>query len=241
MFGLRNSFLYGEYLGLMQKFPSARERAKISPILYAQYHIITPLIKKFAHGRCIDLGCGNAPFSEILEKYTQEYNTVDIEKKFKFLTFQANIENLHEIVLSETYDFAVCLEVLEHLPHPWKAISEIQRILKSGGILILSVPHLSRLHEVPHDYYRFTEFGLRSLLLENGFSIISVIKRGGLFSFLVHQWLLFLNMILWRVPILNSISLFVSQIISFSIWKIDNIIKLTCYFPAGYIVVARKK
>ncbi|MEJ5203575.1 MAG: class I SAM-dependent methyltransferase, partial [Anaerolineales bacterium] len=156
------NFLRDLYHRMMEDLPSARERAAISPILYAQYRIITHLIRKFAHGQCIDLGCGTAPFYEEMKGIVDKCDTLDRERRIEFLTFQADIEDLRGIVPNEMYDLALCLDVLEHVSHPWIALSEIQRILKPGALLILSVPHLSRLHDVPNDYYRFTEYGLSS-------------------------------------------------------------------------------
>jgi SAM-dependent methyltransferase len=235
----RDSFFYKFYFRLINDLPSARERSAISPILYAQYHIVSSLIKKHAYGQCIDLGCGNAPFYEEIKDNVVRYDTLDKERKIELLTFEADIEDLH-IVPSETYDFALCLDVLEHVPHPWVALSEIRRILKSGAILIISVPHLSRLHEVPHDYYRFTEFGLRTLLADHGFSVILIERRGGLLSFLHHQVSLFVVMLLWPIPIIGQVALFVSRLFSFIVWKCDELLKLPLLFPAGYIVIAKR-
>jgi SAM-dependent methyltransferase len=62
--------------------------------------------------------------------------------------------------------FAVvlCTEVLEHLPEPQKAIDEIFRVLEPGGELLLTTRFLFPIHDAPHDYFRFTKFGLRHLL-----------------------------------------------------------------------------
>jgi SAM-dependent methyltransferase len=62
--------------------------------------------------------------------------------------------------------FAVvlCTEVLEHLPEPQKAIDEIFRVLEPGGELLLTTRFLFPIHDAPHDYFRFTKYGLRHLL-----------------------------------------------------------------------------
>lgn len=234
-----NSWLKERYLKMMGSLTSARERAAISPILYSQNQIVTSFIKEYAYGKCIDLGCGQAPFLEELYGIVSEYDTLDIERKIDFLTFEADIEDL-SIIPDERYDTALCLDVLEHVPHPWKALLEIKRILKPNGFLILSVPHLSRLHEVPHDYYRFTEFGLRTLLEEIGFSVISIKKRGGLLSFLAHQCSLFIMIIFWPIPIIRKLGLFICRFFSLIVWKLDEFIKSPNLFPAGYVIVAKR-
>ncbi len=69
------------------------------------------------------------------------------------------------------------MEVLEHADAPEQAISEIHRVLKKDGILLLSTPFLFEIHDRPNDYYRFTEFGLRHLL--RGFRRVEVRRRNG--------------------------------------------------------------
>ena len=62
--------------------------------------------------------------------------------------------------------FAVvlCTEVLEHLPEPQRAIDEMFRVLEPGGELLLTTRFLFPLHDTPHDYFRYTKYGLRHLL-----------------------------------------------------------------------------
>lgn len=64
------------------------------------------------------------------------------------------------------YDTVLCLAVLEHVPAPWKAVDEIFRVLKPGGLLFAYVPFLSPYHAMPGyygDYFRFTDDGIRAL------------------------------------------------------------------------------
>ena len=55
-------------------------------------------------------------------------------------------------------------EILEHLPHPEKAVAEAWRVLDSRGLLALSVPFTYRVHGLPSDYWRFTSSGIYTLL-----------------------------------------------------------------------------
>lgn len=40
-----------------------------------------------------------------------------------------------------SFDHVFCIEVLEHVPGPWAALTEIHRALRPGGVLVLSVPN----------------------------------------------------------------------------------------------------
>lgn len=62
------------------------------------------------------------------------------------------------------FDVIVLSEVLEHVHSPHLAIANIRAALREGGRLILTVPFLFPIHERPHDYYRYTRYGLEYLL-----------------------------------------------------------------------------
>ena len=79
---------------------------------------------------------------------------------------------------ASAFDTVVCLEVLEYVWTPALALTEIRRLLKPGGTLVLSTPFFHRV-DAPDDYWRFTEPALRRLLNEAGFDVIRCIAQGG--------------------------------------------------------------
>jgi SAM-dependent methyltransferase len=62
--------------------------------------------------------------------------------------------------------------VLEHVFNPDEFIEEINRVLKIGGKLLLTVPFVWDEHEQPYDYARYSSFGLKHLLENHNFKII---------------------------------------------------------------------
>jgi len=64
----------------------------------------------------------------------------------------------------ESFGTVLMFELLEHLQHPDRALSEAHRILREDGLLALSVPFDYRLHGFPTDYWRFTPSGIHTLL-----------------------------------------------------------------------------
>jgi SAM-dependent methyltransferase len=67
---------------------------------------------------------------------------------------------------SGSVEWLVMADVLEHVQNPFDAAREIGRILKPGGTALLVVPFFYPIHARPHDYFRFTEYGLRLLFAD---------------------------------------------------------------------------
>lgn len=63
-----------------------------------------------------------------------------------------------------TFDLVFCLETLEHAEKPYLICAEIERVLKPGGITIVSSQQNFPIHMHPSDYFRYTPFGMKALL-----------------------------------------------------------------------------
>ncbi len=215
-------------------------RRYFSPVFLAQYQVIGPMIQRYARGRVIDLGCGTMPFKGLLEAVVDEYHTLDLRPRSEGVTYIGDIQDM-PMVPAAGYDVAICLEVLEHLPAPHRAMREMYRILKDGGTLIISVPHLSRLHDQPHDYFRCTGYGLRHLLESAGFDVLEIQQKGGLLCFLGHQVSTLLLCAVWSVRGLRQIAWFLNKwvITSLCYWA-DCRLDRSGLFPLGYAAVACK-
>lgn len=226
---------------LEQDILNSARRPFFSPVYYGQYRVTLPLLKQYSHGRLIDLGCGDMPFRGLLSKQIESYESLDFFPRSSQVTYTGDIQQM-DMIPSDTYDTAICLEVLEHVADPFLAVREIHRTLKIGGVLIVSVPHLSRLHDEPHDYYRYTQYGLRYLLEQNGFSVQILERRGGLFSFLGHQISTVVLGLVWRTPILRQMAWFLnSWLIVRGAYTLDRLLDRSGIFALGYTAVARKQ
>lgn len=81
------------------------------------------------------------------------------------------------------FDCVLCTEVLEHLPEPEQAINEFARILKQGGMLILTAPLGSGIHMAPYHYYGgFSRHWYDYALPKYGFEVKSIQANGGFFK-----------------------------------------------------------
>ena len=73
--------------------------------------------------------------------------------------------DLHNIDLPDaTAGTVISLDTMEHVEYPRKAVDEIYRLLKPGGVTILTSVMRFPIHSYPNDFWRFTPEGFKSLL-----------------------------------------------------------------------------
>lgn len=89
--------------------------------------------------------------------------TLDIDPESSATYIADLCQDNSAIIPDKSFDFVVCTEVLEHTLQPFKAVSEIHRILKPGGLVFVTAPFNFRIHGPLPDCWRFTEHGLRAL------------------------------------------------------------------------------
>ena len=87
------------------------------------------------------------------------------------------------------FDAAINIVTLEHIRDPRLALQEIARTLKPGGRILLAVPQDWEVHQAPHDYFRYTRFGLRHLLEQAGLEPLRIQPAGGYFRLLSRRLL----------------------------------------------------
>ena len=214
-------------------------RRHLSAGFRAHHDAIIPELEQLVAEEVIDLGAGDSPFADIIASRAQRYDTLDVTTEKQPVTYVSDIQHMPEVP-SERYDVAVCLQVLEHVPNPGAALRESHRILRPGGHLILSVPHLSRLHDEPHDYYRYTNHGLTYLAKQAGFCVEKVIPYGSVFSFLGHQVSTLLLTLCWGIPGLRELVRLLNRMVL--VWPcalLDRIGPLARLAPLGYVAVLR--
>ncbi len=71
------------------------------------------------------------------------------------------------------FDFVYSLNVFEHLLMPWKVVVEMNRIMKKGGLAMILTHHAFPLHDIPWDFWRFSDTAWHGLF--NGFSGFEVV------------------------------------------------------------------
>jgi SAM-dependent methyltransferase len=73
--------------------------------------------------------------------------------------------DLHHLELPDgVVGTAIMLDTIEHVEKPWVALEEIYRVLKPGGVVVMTSVMFFPIHFYPDDYWRFTSSGFRALL-----------------------------------------------------------------------------
>lgn len=84
-----------------------------------------------------------------------------------------------------SFDAILCSEVLEHVPEPTHALDEFTRLLKPGGVLLLTAPFGSNVHMAPYHYCSgFSKYWYQHHLQQRGFKIQSLTANGDWYTLL---------------------------------------------------------
>lgn len=131
-------------------------------------------------GVVVDVGCGNQPYRSMLTPAAVRYIGADVTAPGS----SADVEIVNDqLVLDDRVaDAVLCTQVLEHSPRPQVLLCDIARVLRPGGTVVLTVPFYWPHHEEPHDYFRFTRYGLALLCEQAGLAVEEMVPCGGRWS-----------------------------------------------------------
>ncbi|MEM6883624.1 MAG: methyltransferase domain-containing protein [Verrucomicrobiota bacterium] len=88
----------------------------------------------------------------------------------------------------KSFDAVMCIEVLEHVPHPIAALTELSRLLRPGGKIILSAPFCSITHYAPYHFHTgLTRYWYETHLSHNDIQIDRIIYNGDFFQVLAQE------------------------------------------------------
>ena len=139
-----------------------------------------------ASGLVLDAGAGDCRYRSLFAG--RRYVGIDsaVGKGLRYGDLDV-LGDLHILPFRDgTFDAALCMNVLEHVLQPESCLREIHRVLKPGGDVYVMVPLFAREHQAPHDYFRYTSFGIRYLLERSGFAVEYVRPVGGYFRVLAN-------------------------------------------------------
>lgn len=139
---------------------------------------IRAVVKSFAEASSpgavvLDVGCGLRPYELFFDH--AKYIGVDVpnsgrESEGKRPDFE--FDGIYLPFDDASFDGVICTEVLEHAVNPDALLKEINRVLKPSGRLLITVPFIWGLHELPYDFRRYTEVGIRAAVEAAAFTVV---------------------------------------------------------------------
>src|ERR1039458_6992446 len=154
---------------------------------------VTQFVKNVAHAlppgtRLLDAGAGECAYKRFFSgaRYLSvdaaignpswNYHNLDCISALDRLPFQ-----------EQSFDAVLCTQTLEHLEWPRESVQELFRVLKPGGTLYLTAPMAHHEHQAPHDFFRYTSYGLESICRKAGFTTVQITPFCGTFTRLAYQ------------------------------------------------------
>jgi len=127
--------------------------------------------------KILDYGCGVKPYKYIFSRYEHEYIGIDVDNNPHA---DYKIEPDKKLPFNdEEFDIILSSQVLEHVEDVDLYLSECKRLLRTGGILILSTHGTWQFHSAPIDVQRWTSYGLKKLIEKYDFKIVNFIPALG--------------------------------------------------------------
>lgn len=202
------------YTGLAYRLPRPLRRH----ILHFE-ESIRESVEAFAHllpdgARVLDAGSGEGQYAGYFRR--QAYCGVDLavgDTAWDYGRLDAIADLAALPFRSSSFQAALHVVTIEHLREPAGALAEISRTLAPGSLFLVVAPLEWEVHQMPHDYFRYTRYGLAYLLDRAGFEVKEMQAVGGYFRLLARRllnglqfftggvrWLAFLPAAMLMVP-----------------------------------------
>lgn len=129
---------------------------------------------------CLDVGCGGQPLRALLTASGYDYVSLDVGQNIAgTVDFLGAIDGeLPAALATNSFDFIVCTEVLEHVANWPMAFANLAQLLKPGGRLLITCPHIWVPHEEPADFFRPTNWALAHHADRAGLKALEITRLG---------------------------------------------------------------
>ncbi len=190
----------------------------------------------------LDLGCGTNP--RYHDAMKGKIVCLDIYKNEKAqLVADANRMPFKP----NSFDKVISVNSFYYLRNPFDVAKDLSKILKKNGKLLLVTPFFYPLHDMPHDKYRFSEHGIKTVF-EERFAIKSIEPVGGIFSLpsvILHSAikgfpLLFSGFLRSTANVLAYLIFYLPYILS-QFLEVLNVFDKTKRVPVYYVAVMSRR
>ncbi len=196
------------------------------------------MIQRHVKGRLLDHGCGKVPLYGMYRDLASEVVCIDWGESLHGTKHVDQIVDLNGPLPfpADSFDTILSNDVMEHIKEPELAWSEMARVLRPEGKLVLSVPFLYCVHEAPYDYHRWTAFKLRAFCEANGLEVLELQPYAGGLEVVLDIVAKHLDL----HPVLSAVHLSIARLLR-GIGPIRRVSdRRKEIFPMGYSMVARK-
>lgn len=227
---------------------------EFNPDIRSPFYLIRKAILKHIashapklRGEMLDFGCGSKPYRSLFE--VDEYIGLDYENPgHPHANEQIDVFYDGKTIPfpNHTFDAVLATEVFEHVFQLDETLLEIHRVMKPGAKLLLSAPFVFMEHEAPHDFARYSTFGMSAVLERNGFRIVSLEKTSNYVEVLGQLGLLYLNSTfvgyLHIIPLIgNPLRTFFICLLNIAAIVLGKILPVRKDLYLGLVVLAQKE
>lgn len=200
-------------------------------------------------GRFLDIGCGDNPLARWLSPAV-DYIGLDYPPTVaKGYAGMADVfgDGQRLPFGNACFDAVAALDVLEHLPRPEAAFAEMVRVARPGALIVTRTPFMYPLHDLPHDFHRWTSEGLKDLGRRHGVTLISFRHYGRsletaalLLNLALANGLL--DAVTQRRPamVLLPLAAFAVPVVNLCGWLAARCFRDEDFLPMGYCALFRK-
>jgi SAM-dependent methyltransferase len=197
------------------------------------------------HGIMMDFGCGLKPYKNLFtnikryvgidiknEGHSHEKEDIDVYYDGHCIPFE-----------NEYFDSVFSSEVLEHVFNLSEILQEINRVMKQGGNLLLTVPFSWDEHEIPNDFGRYTSYGIKYILEQHGFEIDRIRKIGHFNEVIGQLRILYLHNLIYTKNKYMNLILNLIFIWPFTMWTliVSTLLPKKYSFYFGNVILAHKR
>jgi SAM-dependent methyltransferase len=228
------------YVSILHKIGyNAIDIAQMDLLRYSIFSKIQFFMHNYLRGIVLEIGAGenylkkccSASYTEWVSlDYNVRSDSIDVLGDGQQLPFKDNV-----------FDTIISVDVLEHVPNPEMFISEMFRVIKPNGVVILSTPFFFYLHESPNDFFRFSKFGLQTLFDRIGFKVIEVTPIAGVISIIGILTSILFTKVFSFSKVLLKLFLRINRFVQIKLLlPIDKLFDKDKRFAQGHFIIAKK-
>ena len=143
-----------------------------------------------AGARVLDAGAGEGQYARHFAR--QRYCGVDLavgDAAWDYSRLDAIADLTALPFRTGAFDAALNIVTIEHLREPAARWPRWRACWRRAAALLVAAPHEWEVHQAPHDYFRYTRYGLTYLLEKAGWEVREVRAAGGYFRLLARRLL----------------------------------------------------